>query len=1256
MVEKYEQVLSGDPASTVFVELAKALIERGEHSRAIEVCQTGLGFHPKSIVGRVLWGKALIQLGKPSEAMNQFDLASNIEKDNPHAYNLIGEVLLQKGLYRSALPILRKAAALQPNDGRIRQWLEQTRAALTGGPAPVLDSSALAPMPVGEDPMATAIIEGSIEGGDNNAMPTVVTQAYVPPTAVVQETRSMRKPGPSLDEAPNDPTQAHELGGAGEAPTQAHDISKLRPKDAPYDPSSMTLDGGEMAGHPNGEGRSSPTQVLNTADEQRGRRTPARGSPAAPPVPDDDPFANVPKRTSSSDTIEGLTSTFNALTEGNTTPGIPVDPFAAFPDAGAHAPVVRGSPVEPSVIPSQDLMRENAKRAAQGQGGLLDDIPSEPERTGEQAIPAAAVSSRAAPSKRGLLDDIPDALEAPSHLDVPKVEVNATATEAIAKEYERELREKLAASTAKKTFLQRHGLKLALALGALVIVGGSGGSYLYTRSNNRGHDLAGAVAASRKSLNADTLVSYREAVKSLDLAAHMESDNPEVQALQGYAHAMLYAAGGQSADDAAAAKAALAAPGAREKAPELGLVADLMLSNGGATAKAAILTSTLEKAEVHGEAGRLLLADKKFDDALKRLTRAAELMPGNVRALVAIGNYYLASDDYENAVKFFTGAAAQLSPQNPGRVLGLAEARFALGRDMGDSLTEVEAIVPENVPVSMRARREVVFGELLSAAGRHDEALKVLTAAEKQFRDAAFDVQLALGYANKSAGQMDAAQRSYETAVKLAPKSRMSDAKEGLGRVLLARSREKELLNKVPREIDSRQVSMVRGMAYGRLGEWKKAREELSHTQVGGKYPPESVVQLALADAAEDNADKAIEVLKKMESTVKKSRTAVLVALGRVYMQRNELDKAKTVLEEAAKDPTDYEGNALLGELLVSLGLTELAVEPLTRAVERNGSHGPSRHLLGRTQLDLGKIAEALKQGEAWAQDNPTSDDAQKDFAFALYHSGRGKEAEVAINKAVKADSNDAEAHRIRAQILFMRGDTKDAISELERANKLGSQDVSTACSDKNHTRPEACSLAQRENAETFCEIGNGMVRQGNLDIALKAYEAARGADSKSACGEIGPYHARPAGGAKAVKDLTDAKNKAVHSWDRAIAYAALARVKLQANSLKDARDAADDALALAPFGAAAHYASGLVAMRQKDDLKALEELGKAAELDASWGSAVLAHADLLVRQGPDMLQKAISEYEAFLQVSQADGDSNRVKNDLKRLKKNLAN
>ena len=141
MVEKYEQMLAQDPSSTVFVELARAYLDRGDNDRAIQTCQQGVTHHPNSVVGRVLWGKALINTGKAADAMKQFDLAVNIDRENPHAYNLIGEALLRKGLYRSALPILRRASALQPNDGRINQWLEQTKQALAGGPAPVLYDS-----------------------------------------------------------------------------------------------------------------------------------------------------------------------------------------------------------------------------------------------------------------------------------------------------------------------------------------------------------------------------------------------------------------------------------------------------------------------------------------------------------------------------------------------------------------------------------------------------------------------------------------------------------------------------------------------------------------------------------------------------------------------------------------------------------------------------------------------------------------------------------------------------------------------------------------------------------------------------------------------------------------------------------------------------------------------------------------------------------------------------------------------------------
>lgn len=133
VVDKYRQILESDPGSLVFIELAKALLERGDTDEAADICRRGLEFHPDSVLGRVIWGKALIAAGRPAEAMDQFDQAIAIDVENPYAYNLIGEALLQKHLYRSALPILKKAVSLQPGDARVRAWLSQARQAVSGG-------------------------------------------------------------------------------------------------------------------------------------------------------------------------------------------------------------------------------------------------------------------------------------------------------------------------------------------------------------------------------------------------------------------------------------------------------------------------------------------------------------------------------------------------------------------------------------------------------------------------------------------------------------------------------------------------------------------------------------------------------------------------------------------------------------------------------------------------------------------------------------------------------------------------------------------------------------------------------------------------------------------------------------------------------------------------------------------------------------------------------------------------------------------
>ncbi|MBL9039547.1 MAG: tetratricopeptide repeat protein, partial [Archangium sp.] len=702
-----------------------------------------------------------------------------------------------------------------------------------------------------------------------------------------------------------------------------------------------------------------------------------------------------------------------------------------------------------------------------------------------------------------------------------------------------------------------------------------------------------------------------------------------------FAHAVLFAEHGGAETDRAAALAAVAKPNVRTAHADLAAVVDFLTAEPTqqAAARQTLLGATTEGTAALTQAGKVLLADKKLDDAFKKLSKAVELSPKNVRALVLLGEYYLEFEDYENALMVLGGLAEQRSPAHPQRVLGMSQARLELGRDVNLALTELESL-PKNaaIPAPFAARYALLLGRAQAVNGKHDDALKTLTDGLAAHAQQRFEFTMGLGHAYRLAGAMEKAQKSFEDALKLEPKR--EDAKEALGRVLLARSREKELLERLKPETDGKKVALVRGIAFTRINDFKRARLELAKTQVGGKYPAEAAVYLAIADAAEEQGDKPVLLLEKLATQTKRHKATVQVALARVYIQRNQLDKARTQLEEAAKDGADYEANTQLGELLLNAGLPfDVALEPLQRAVDRNGSHAPARHLLARTYLSMGRFPDAMKQVEVWTTDNPGSELAWRDMAFVQFRTGHAKEAEAALAKGLRADSDDIEGWRLKAQVLFARGDARAAFAALERANKLNPKDP-----------------------ETFCEIGNAYVRQGNLDVAPKAYEAARREDAKSLCGGVGPFHAKPGAKSKppAREEVTRLVKNAVDAWDKGFAMATLARVLLEERDVKGALSTAQEATTVAPGAATAWFALAEVARRTKNDAKAFEAYAKTTELDASWSTARLAYADALLKQGGDSLPKAMAEYQAVLGLSQNEGDSTRAKKAVAALKKQL--
>jgi cellulose synthase operon protein C len=716
MVEKYEQALMQDPSSTIFVELAKAYLDKGETAKAAQVCQNGLTHHPNSVVGRVLWGKALINAGKAADAMKQFDMAVSIDRNNPHAYNLIGEALLRKGLFRSALPILRKAAVLQPNDGRIAQWLEQTKNALAGGPAPVLYDSTRVDLQLASStdpqfpgPQAPAQENERLSAQDRKPEPRAAREssparlnktAHPPEPRLSPVSNKMGvvypasrgsevalgngKPqaGPrALKPAVTHPASPVQTSGAVR-PNQ--DLGRSAPKSAvaadtapsPVQaPMGQTFDDSLMTGQLQippldsevGALKSQPPlpiseqqlEALPVATRIRPKIVipPPEQPKVVPPSQAQDPFDLMMEgMLEGPETLRGLTATFDALAE-SAVGEVPVPILGTLEGPPVLLPSENDQPTSelrsegpPSVVFDEPAESDEWHQERNQQDNDLafeeNDLPTRefqlPDLLNAPLLVGRQVKVEAPRSSRpSLLADIPDEAPAGPIIEVPRVEPSPGAAEAIAREYEQELRAKLEVSAQQKTFLQRHGAKMGVALGALVVASGLVLSFSYTRNKNQGLTLDTALAKGLTAMAADTKEQYQLAIKSFDQALSMDGRNTEALALKGFAHAVLYAEHGQAAVDKEAALQSLTSTAAVEARPDVALVVQYFLDQKQESLRQQVLSSDMQRSMVQAQAGRMYLDEQKYEEALAKLKLATELDPRNTRAMVALGDYYL---------------------------------------------------------------------------------------------------------------------------------------------------------------------------------------------------------------------------------------------------------------------------------------------------------------------------------------------------------------------------------------------------------------------------------------------------------------------------------------------------------------------------------------------------------------------------------------------------------------------------------------
>ena len=118
-LELYQQMVSKDPSSQVFVYLAEVLLEHGMYKEAIETCVNGLRFRPHDLRARVILGMSLLHTGELDRSESELLKAKEMLEINAVIYRALAELYEKKGDFQSAESYWRLFEAIHPSETEV---------------------------------------------------------------------------------------------------------------------------------------------------------------------------------------------------------------------------------------------------------------------------------------------------------------------------------------------------------------------------------------------------------------------------------------------------------------------------------------------------------------------------------------------------------------------------------------------------------------------------------------------------------------------------------------------------------------------------------------------------------------------------------------------------------------------------------------------------------------------------------------------------------------------------------------------------------------------------------------------------------------------------------------------------------------------------------------------------------------------------------------------------------------------------------
>jgi len=444
---------------------------------------------------------------------------------------------------------------------------------------------------------------------------------------------------------------------------------------------------------------------------------------------------------------------------------------------------------------------------------------------------------------------------------------------------------------------------------------------------------------------------------------------------------------------------------------------------------------------IHYLAGLALLGRGNEAEALRRFDLGLKLAPAHVPTLVTEGENALQKGDWVRAGERFSLAHTD-SPLNVEAAVGLAETHLALHESVDEDekdLTLVAAAGTEAVPAGLRQRLDAALARVLAADGKLEKAVGLVEDALQQHPDAVAAYAGVLADCYAEAGQYDRAEAEAWRALSKTPLDQ--DALARYGEILLARHRDRELLQRVPVVQNSRRLHVLRAQAALRLGNLPLARTEIEATRKDNKVPALAAVLSAQIAARSGDSAGAKQTLEQISALGHPPAEAFL-ALAQLDQEAGDSPGAIAAARQStAVDGRSFEAHCMLGRLLAKAGYTEEATAELRTALRENQQCVEAQVALGNLDLDLGSAQEARAILETAQGEDPQNEGAALAYARALQSLNQINDAVRAAARATKLAPQDPSSHHLLGKLALAAGDRKLAVKELREAKRLDKKD-----------------------------------------------------------------------------------------------------------------------------------------------------------------------------------------------------------------------